>query len=78
MIRIKAKDCGNGCDLEIKVSGKNEEIARKAVTLLTKFPEILQQRAPEVFELTARKFREDFVRRGVFDDEEEIEETENA
>ena len=78
MIRIKAKDRGNGCDLEIKVSGKNEEIALEAVTLLTKFPEILQQRAPEVFELTARKFREDLVRRGVFDDEDEAEEESDA
>ena len=78
MIKIKAKDRGDGCDLIIKVSGKNEEITREAVTLLTKFPEILQQRAPEVFELTARKFREDLVRRGVFDDEDEIEEAENA
>ena len=71
MIKVKAKERGDGCDVEIKVFGKNEVIAREVMTVLTKLPEVLSQRAPEAFELMTEAFRKHLVDIGALEDEAE-------
>lgn len=73
MIKIKAKERGNGCDVEIRVFGKNEVIAREVATVLTRLPEVLSQRAPEAFELMAEALRKHLVDIGALEDEAEEE-----